>query len=44
MKNIPVNRWTILVVLVITALGGGDLVTRLLSAVMALGGANAPAV
>jgi len=42
--NIPVNRWTILVVLAVTALMGGDFTSAILRAVIAMGNAYVPAV
>jgi len=42
--NIPVNRWTVGVVLVIVALMGGDLTSAVFRAVIAMGNAYVPAV
>lgn len=42
--NIPLNRWTILAVLAVTALMGGDFMSAVLRAITAMGAAYVPAV
>lgn len=42
--NIPLNRWTIGLVLAVAALFGGDVLTAVLRAVSALGLAYVPAI
>lgn len=42
--NIPMNRWTIGLILVASALFGGDFVSAVMRAVTAMGQAYVPAV
>jgi hypothetical protein len=42
--NIPLNRWTVGLVLVVAALIGGDFFTAVMRAVVAMGNAYVPAM
>lgn len=44
MMNIPVNRWTVGAVIILTAIFGGDFVSAIMKAITVIGASYVPAL